>query len=155
MPKKTILMTLIICKGKIEKVGKFLPLSKKFSFYPGKHLNPTIKVCNIKMFIYMLIVEQTIRIWNDLMLCLHFNPCTPTGYNIAKIYLHFCIVNFNPCTPYGVQQIVVDALHDALNISIHAPARGATQDEILRTIKERISIHAPVRGATRDRLCSF
>ena len=33
-------------------------------------------------------------------------------------------------------------------ISIHAPTRGATTDKGLSTIEEVISIHAPTRGAT-------
>ena len=33
-------------------------------------------------------------------------------------------------------------------ISIHAPTRGATDDEIINNALEQISIHAPTRGAT-------
>ena len=41
--------------------------------------------------------------------------------------------------------ILVDTFVD---ISIHAPARGATHDVTLSTTFWRISIHAPARGAT-------
>ena len=36
-----------------------------------------------------------------------------------------------------------------LNISIHAPARGATKTELAKLMDAEISIHAPARGATR------
>ena len=42
------------------------------------------------------------------------------------------------------------------NISIHAPARGATQQTtVLRFASRFISIHAPARGATCPRGCKF
>ncbi|VDA99107.1 Octaprenyl diphosphate synthase / Dimethylallyltransferase / (2E,6E)-farnesyl diphosphate synthase / Geranylgeranyl pyrophosphate synthetase [Olavius algarvensis spirochete endosymbiont] len=34
------------------------------------------------------------------------------------------------------------------NVSIHAPARGATSGEIKQGALIRVSIHAPARGAT-------
>ena len=33
-------------------------------------------------------------------------------------------------------------------VSIHAPARGATQLKALKAFMEEVSIHAPARGAT-------
>ena len=36
------------------------------------------------------------------------------------------------------------------NVSIHAPARGATGAEQVVGIFEKVSIHAPARGATID-----
>ncbi len=35
-----------------------------------------------------------------------------------------------------------------LHVSIHAPARGATNDEYLGNMAKEVSIHAPARGAT-------
>ena len=35
-----------------------------------------------------------------------------------------------------------------LGISIHAPAKGATDDRPFRTVHDFISIHAPAKGAT-------
>ncbi len=37
-------------------------------------------------------------------------------------------------------------------ISIHAPARGATEQTVLHGNKRDISIHAPARGATQLRI---
>ena len=39
-----------------------------------------------------------------------------------------------------------------INISIHAPAWGATLDIIIDKLGEVISIHAPAWGATGDKL---
>ena len=36
----------------------------------------------------------------------------------------------------------------SLNISIHAPVKGATQNILDEYAKDGISIHAPVKGAT-------
>ena len=36
----------------------------------------------------------------------------------------------------------------SLNISIHAPTRGATVQNVLCAVRQTISIHAPTRGAT-------
>ena len=50
------------------------------------------------------------------------------------------------------------AMHDAISesISIHAPARGATKCAPTITANHIISIHAPARGATAklNKICS-
>ena len=38
--------------------------------------------------------------------------------------------------------------HININVSIHAPAKGATDDEKLTTMMSDVSIHAPAKGAT-------
>ena len=38
-----------------------------------------------------------------------------------------------------------------MEISIHAPARGATEVDYLPEVEVGISIHAPARGATKIR----
>ena len=43
---------------------------------------------------------------------------------------------------------LVQKLYWRYKISIHAPARGATQDEMEEILGADISIHAPARGAT-------
>ena len=40
-------------------------------------------------------------------------------------------------------------LRDAIDISIHAPAKGATRRIFSKSVLLRISIHAPAKGATR------
>ncbi len=38
--------------------------------------------------------------------------------------------------------------HDEIEVSIHAPARGATDYQMREWFKYAVSIHAPARGAT-------
>src|SRR5205085_11900213 len=40
-------------------------------------------------------------------------------------------------------------------VSIHAPARGATQMNVRFTLSEIVSIHAPARGATLNSSCCY
>ena len=56
--------------------------------------------------------------------------------------------NFNPRSREGsdFDEIVDGMTHD---ISIHAPARGATDFTWLLNNIAKISIHAPARGATK------
>ena len=63
------------------------------------------------------------------------------------------ISNFNPRSRQGSDFIDVD-LGVALDISIHAPVKGATRSNRPANIKAKISIHAPVKGATRGRSLS-
>ena len=48
--------------------------------------------------------------------------------------------------PFG--EVVGDSHVD---ISIHAPTRGATETSVIFDTGTKISIHAPTRGATHDR----
>ena len=60
-------------------------------------------------------------------------------------------VLFQSTLPQGERPRLQDGnLHDSV-ISIHAPARGATQKPIKVLKQLIISIHAPARGATVDR----
>ena len=56
--------------------------------------------------------------------------------------------NFNPRSREGSDN-VCSFLYILHNISIHAPARGATSTYQLMLLCSFISIHAPARGATR------
>ena len=58
-------------------------------------------------------------------------------------------VYFNPRSREGSDAILSRDPRNA-EISIHAPARGATMQAQKRAILQRISIHAPARGATRS-----
>ena len=55
--------------------------------------------------------------------------------------------NFNPRTREGCDQIIIPDLQ-VESISIHAPAKGATQLVHLHEVDLSISIHAPAKGAT-------
>ena len=58
-------------------------------------------------------------------------------------------VYFNPRSREGSDEDVTTKV-DSLEISIHAPARGATDFSDFFKFFLRISIHAPARGATVD-----
>ena len=55
--------------------------------------------------------------------------------------------DFNPRSHEGSDNIV-DNVDRAVNISIHAPTRGATISVQIVILQFKISIHAPTRGAT-------
>ena len=58
--------------------------------------------------------------------------------------------HFNPRSREG-SDLAADIRADLLSISIHAPAKGATDAEELERMHRDISIHAPAKGATLTR----
>ena len=77
----------------------------------------------------------------------HFNPRSREGsdgnaYNFLRNYF-----NFNPRSREGSDE-KREFTKEQSEISIHAPARGATIRQIVQTSQTAISIHAPARGAT-------
>ena len=56
---------------------------------------------------------------------------------------------FNPRTREGCDRQSGPDQHTDNLVSIHAPARGATQRATLMILRNEVSIHAPARGATR------
>ena len=76
-----------------------------------------------------------------------FNPRSREGSDTAYLFHAPGAIHFNPRSREGSDVDILRGLcYDG--ISIHAPAKGATesQDEIQRRIM--ISIHAPAKGAT-------
>ena len=67
--------------------------------------------------------------------------------NPARVY-STADSNFNPRTRTGCDAYTGTISSAAINISIHAPARGATDGMTQLTADVVISIHAPARGAT-------
>ena len=57
---------------------------------------------------------------------------------------------FNPRSRTGSDGQGRRGAREGLQISTHAPARGATVPEAQKTRNQRISTHAPARGATRE-----
>ena len=55
----------------------------------------------------------------------------------------------------GATQRRYDAVRAAISISIHAPAKGATAARHSRGALAGISIHAPAKGATVNKLCEM
>ena len=61
-------------------------------------------------------------------------------------------INFNPRSREGSDKSKEEVVM-AKKISIHAPAKGATVEDMGGYIEKEISIHAPAKGATF--LCSL
>ena len=57
---------------------------------------------------------------------------------------------FQSTRPHGARPLLVLLRVEHVDISIHAPSRGATASFRAPQREEHISIHAPSRGATRD-----
>ena len=55
---------------------------------------------------------------------------------------------FQSTHPHGVRHLSVHCMQMDVRVSIHAPARGATQDDKRIAVIDDVSIHAPARGAT-------
>ena len=85
------------------------------------------------------------------VLMFHFNPRSREGSDCRSLFRFSRSCDFNPRSREGSDAILSRDPRNA-EISIHAPARGATMQAQKRAILQRISIHAPARGATRLRL---
>ena len=107
-------------------------------------------------------------------MCPYFNPRTREGCDCDPCHAILHVVYFNPRTREGCDESLEQLTKEINTISIHAPVKGATPDNIsLRTYgyrhfnprtregcdsdddrkqlsKKIISIHAPVKGATRS-----
>ena len=57
-------------------------------------------------------------------------------------------LQFQSTHPHGVRQIEDGKLAEDSQVSIHAPARGATSGRAQTATELAVSIHAPARGAT-------
>ena len=79
----------------------------------------------------------------------NFNPRSREGSDKRHSRNMFETIDFNPRSREGSDAILSRDPRNA-EISIHAPARGATMQAQKRAILQRISIHAPARGATRS-----
>ena len=79
----------------------------------------------------------------------HFNPRTRVGCDLTSITCG-CLRDggFNPRTRVGCDLRRLGLHHDAIIVSIHAPAWGATPAPDLRIRGRVVSIHAPAWGAT-------
>ena len=82
----------------------------------------------------------TLRVW-------YFNPRSHTGSDNRLNKIPNEYIYFNPRSHTGSDLDKADKLV-LVNISIHAPTRGATKQMFSPALPEGISIHAPTRGAT-------
>ena len=78
---------------------------------------------------------------------IYFNPRSREGSDIAVIIVLTSFFDFNPRSREGSDEIPGNS-GDYSQISIHAPARGATDLRYNDSGVRFISIHAPARGAT-------
>ena len=76
-----------------------------------------------------------------------FNPRTRTGCDIIDGLIKLRKAGFNPRTRTGCDDDGICGV-GLLNVSIHAPARGATYEPKGEKPAITVSIHAPARGAT-------
>ena len=79
--------------------------------------------------------------------CYYFNPRSHEGSDKEIIQVLTLTCNFNPRSHEG-SDYLSDLDADNINISIHAPTRGATYTGGGVHHIRGISIHAPTRGAT-------
>ena len=83
------------------------------------------------------------------ILLLNFDVCSREGSDGVTVYSAKGGVGFQSTLPRGERRLPPITYTQCRSISIHAPARGATQQESSYNPGIYISIHAPARGATR------
>ena len=76
-----------------------------------------------------------------------FQSTHPRGVRLDNQIVLDLIYCFNPRTREGCDQFAADSEQEH-EVSIHAPARGATSYHPMDDMVEIVSIHAPARGAT-------
>ena len=80
---------------------------------------------------------------------LYFYPRSRKGSDVVPVFPEFNAVIFLSTLPQGERLSAYLVIIYLTNISIHAPARGATRWPLPASPPQnRISIHAPARGAT-------
>ena len=77
-----------------------------------------------------------------------FNPRARTGRDITNWSSFNGIPSFNSRARTGRDNYIADRIGLSNEVSIHAPARGATQGHMDNLKVDQVSIHAPARGAT-------
>ena len=81
--------------------------------------------------------------------CVYFNPRAHEGRDMNVNVLHQTTINISIHAPMrGATACIVESV-TCDGISIHAPMRGATKALGLTQTELAISIHAPMRGATK------
>ncbi len=89
----------------------------------------------------------TVQPCGAVRLCVRFNPRARTGRDQQAAGLQLPCRSFNPRARTGRDGPASES-NLRPEVSIHAPARGATQDGQLFVTINPVSIHAPARGAT-------
>ena len=81
----------------------------------------------------------------------YFNPRSREGSDVNPLPRRGASIRFQSTLPRGERQESTGRFPAPEFISIHAPARGATQCDAIYVLLNYISIHAPARGATIDK----
>ena len=81
---------------------------------------------------------------------LDFNPHSREGSDFMLIFRVHHLNNFNPRSREGSDSYIATQF-ETREISIHAPAKGATGLSDSERALGYISIHAPAKGATRTK----
>ena len=76
-----------------------------------------------------------------------FNPRARVGRDAASKHAYLTLFGFNPRARVG-RDLRIMFLSLRLEVSIHAPAWGATEEGGRRPRERQVSIHAPAWGAT-------
>ena len=77
-----------------------------------------------------------------------FNSRTHEGCDVTFFNADQITSEFQFTHPRGVRQVESKAIATYINVSIHAPTRGATVEMAQHAPGREVSIHAPTRGAT-------
>ncbi len=77
-----------------------------------------------------------------------FNPRAREGRDLHVAFDIRAVISFNPRAREGRDLNAGAKATDEAVVSIHAPARGATDSHINTGFGFLVSIHAPARGAT-------
>ena len=78
-----------------------------------------------------------------------FQSTRPRGARLAVVvHAREREARFQSTRPRGARLIAGQEVSRGVTVSIHAPARGATPEQIQRVMGWDVSIHAPARGAT-------
>ena len=78
-----------------------------------------------------------------------FNPRAREGRDLYKSRDRRWRREFQSTRPRGARLYISSCCICIVNVSIHAPARGATRNYACESVLSHVSIHAPARGATR------
>ena len=85
-----------------------------------------------------------------IIVCIYFNPRSREGSDIVSSLSRTLICDFNPRSREGSDDFFRKYCNFTPEISIHAPAKGATMTKDDAKAMVTISIHAPAKGATRQ-----
>ena len=77
-----------------------------------------------------------------------FQSTRPRGARPAMPLSRAQAAQFQSTRPRGARRVIFSNKGGSKDVSIHAPARGATRSGLPGRLRRVVSIHAPARGAT-------